>query len=229
MPFEAALRATEILLALAFAQQSIEHIVHERRDRLLFLTRFLISIPLAADLYSNWALLALCLHSLFFLHRYQGPYNGGSDRMGLLTLYCLSLAQWLPNHLLQEAALGYLAFQVIMSYFMSGFVKITNPEWRSGRALQDVFRFSAYPVSENLRTMADRPRLLLGASWAVMIFEVLFPVSMFHPATLILALCVAAAFHVANAGLFGLNRFVWAWIAAYPSLFWIQGRLIPIQ
>jgi hypothetical protein len=26
-------------------------------------------------------------------------------------------------------------------------------------------------------------------------------------------------------GLFGLNRFVWVWIAAYPSLFWLQDRL----
>lgn len=227
MSFELALRVTEVLLAFAFFQQSAEHIFHVRGDGLQFLPRFCLCIPLAIGLYTDWVLLGLCVHSLLILHRYQGPYNGGSDRMSLLTLYCLSLAHWLPEHFLQEAALGYLALQLILSYFVSGLVKVTNTEWRSGQALEDVFRFSVYPVSEHLRHLADRPRLIFGASWAVMIFEILFPLSMFHNAALILALCFAAVFHVANAFLFGLNRFVWAWIAAYPSLLWLHGRLLP--
>lgn len=227
MSFELALRITEVLLAFAFLQQSAEHIFHIRGEGLQFLPRFFLCIPLAMGLYTNWVLLGLCVHSLAILHRYQGPYNGGSDRMGLLTLYCLSLAHWLPDHFLQEAALGYLALQLILSYFVSGLVKVTNPQWRSGQALEDVFRFSVYPVSEHFRHLADRPRLIFGASWAVMIFEVLFPISVFHNAALVLALCFAAVFHMANAFLFGLNRFVWAWIAAYPSLLWLHGRLLP--
>jgi hypothetical protein len=39
MSFEAALRATEILLALALVQQSIEHLALHRDERLLFLPR----------------------------------------------------------------------------------------------------------------------------------------------------------------------------------------------
>jgi hypothetical protein len=37
---------------------------------------------------------------------------------------------------------------------------------------------------------------------------------------------VAAAFHLANACLFGLNRFLWIWLAAYPPLLWFQERVI---
>jgi hypothetical protein len=114
----------------------------------------------------------------------------------------------------------------VLSYFISGQVKIANPDWRSGRALQDVFAFSAYPVSEDLRRLADRPRLLWAASWAVMLFEVLFPLAMLHQAVLIVALCIAALFHVANACLFGLNRFVWVWVSAYPSILWLQERFL---
>jgi hypothetical protein len=160
------------------------------------------------------------------LHRYQGPYNGGSDRMGLLILYCLCLSRWLPDGVMKEATFGYLGVQVVLSYFISGQVKIVNPDWRSGRALRDVFSFSAYPVSESLRALANRPRLLWSASWAVMLFEVLFPLSFLNSTILILALGVSAAFHVANACLFGLNRFVWFWIAAYPSILWLQARLM---
>jgi hypothetical protein len=136
------------------------------------------------------------------------------------------MSHWLPSGVLSEVAFGYLGVQVILSYFISGQVKITNPEWRNGRALQDVFRFSAYPVAESLRALAHRPRLLWFASWGVMSFEILFPLSLVSSEVLISALCVAAIFHVANACLFGLNRFVWFWIASYPSILWLQARLM---
>ena len=74
--------------------------------------------------------------------------------------------------------------------------------------------------------MADHPRLLWLASWAVMLFEVLFPLSILNVTTLFAALGVAIMFHIANACLFGLNRFVWFWIAAYPSILWLQTRLL---
>lgn len=226
MTFELAVRLTEILLALAFLQQCAEHIFWSGETRLLFLPRAVLSVVVLTGIFSEWALLGLTLHSFLFLHRFNGPYNGGSDRMGLLVLYCLCMAQLLPAGLPREAAFGYLGMQVLLSYFISGWVKIINPEWRSGRALRDVFSFSAYPVSENLRGFAQRPRLLWGMSWAVMGFEVVFPLAILHPVTLPVALAVAALFHLANACLFGLNRFLWFWIASYPSILWVQERLL---
>lgn len=226
MTFDLALRLTEILLALAFLQQCSEHILWSGETRWLFVPRAVLSCVLLTGLYSPWVLLALSLHSVLVLHRFNGPYNGGSDRMGLLVLYCLCLSQLLPAGLPGESAFGYLGMQVILSYFISGWVKIVNHEWRSGRALRDVFSFSAYPVSEDLRGFARRPLLLWAMSWAVMGFELVFPLALLHPATLYLALGVAAGFHLANACLFGLNRFVWFWIASYPSILWLQGRLI---
>ena len=105
-------------------------------------------------------------------------------------------------------------------------MKIRNPDWRTGRALRDVFTFSAYPVTENLRALADRKALLLAGSWLVMICELLFPLSLASKYTLIPFLVMAASFHLSNAMFFGLNRFVLAWIAAYPSILWLQDRFI---
>jgi len=227
LTLDGAMRATEVLLALAFLQQCAEHIFGSRDAAHLFFWRAVLSIGLLLGLYSPWLLLCLSLHSLLVLHRYQGPYNGGSDRMGLLVLYCLTTSSWLPDGILKEAAFGYLAVQLVVSYFMSGQVKIINPDWRNGQALQDVFHFSAYPVSQELRALAHRPRVLFGASWAVIIFELLFPLSFLNNMSLITALILAVLFHAANACLFGLNRFLWFWIAAYPSLIWMHIRLIP--
>lgn len=222
MTFEAAVRATEILIALAFVQQSLEHLKTTRDARWLFSMRILACLLLLSGLASTPALAALALISLFMLHRFQGPYNGGSDRMSILILWCLLFTHIAPTPFWQTAALGYLAAQLTLSYFVSGWVKLLNSEWRTGRALRDVFQFSAYPVSENLRAFSNRPRLCWTMSWAVILFELLLPLSLLDQRLLSIALIVAAAFHLANACLFGLNRFFWIWLAAYPSLLWFQ-------
>ena len=225
MTLDAAARLSEILLGLALIQQSLEHLRRFRDERMLFAARIALCVLVILGLAQPWPLVALAGLSLVILGRFQGAYNGGADRMGLLALWCLTLSRLLPTPQWREIAFGYLAAQLVLSYFISGWVKLLNRDWRSGRALAQVFRFSAYPVSEALRGWAERPRVLLAMSWAVMLFEVVFPLSLVSQPTLAAALVVAAAFHLANACLFGLNRFFWTWLAAYPAIFWLQHRL----
>jgi len=225
MSLDLAIRVTEIALAMAFLQQSIEHMQVPGDERHLFLLRIILSIFLLFGFQAQWVCLALGILGVFILKRFQGPYNGGSDRMGMLILCCLALIHFMPALRWQEYIFGYLAMQCALSYFIAGWVKIVNPEWRNGHALQDVFRFSAYPVSESLRTWADWPRLLCLMSWVVMLFELLFPLALFSHITLITGLVIAAGFHFANACLLGLNRFLWIWLAAYPSILWLQERI----
>jgi len=225
MTLQFAARLTEILLAFALIQQSLEHLTRFKNERMLFGARIVLCGLVIAGIASPWPLVALAGLSLLILVRFQGPYNGGSDRMGLLALWCLTLSRLLPTPPLQELAFGYLGAQLTLSYFISGGVKIVNPDWRSGRALADVFRFSAYPVSEDMRRWADKPQVLLAMSWAVMGFELVFPLTLLWKPALIAGLVVAGTFHLANACLFGLNRFFWTWLAVYPAILWLQGRL----
>ena len=225
MTYETAARLTEIFLALSFIQQGLEHLVSFRKERVLFGVRIVLSVLVITGLAAPWPLVGLALSSLPFLSRFQGPYNGGSDRMGLLALWCLTASRLLPGEKGPEVAFGYLGAQLILSYFVSGGVKVLNPDWRSGRALADVFQFSTYPVTEDLRRWADRPRILFVMSWAVMLFELAFPLALISQPSLIAALVIAGAFHLANAWLFGLNRFFWTWLAVYPAILWLQGRV----
>lgn len=78
-----------------------------------------------------------------------------------LILFSLWLARLAPNHYWQEMALGYLALQLVWSYFQSGWVKVTNPAWRSDQALQKAFAISAYPVSQHTCRWAQHPKLLM--------------------------------------------------------------------
>lgn len=225
MILDAGLRLTEMLLALAFIQQSLEHMRGPRGEQLLFLARILLCAGVIADIMAPWPLLGLACLSLVMLGRFQGPYNGGSDRMGLLALWCVTLAHLLPWEKARELAFGYLGAQLVLSYFVAGWVKLRNPAWRNGEALRQVFAFSAYPVSESLRGWAARPRLLFVMSWAVIVFELAFPLTLVSAPTLMAGLALAAAFHLANACLFGLNRFFWTWLAVYPAIVWLQQRL----
>ncbi len=239
---ERALDLTSGMMALAFIQQSLEHLRPAVRpqERLLFAPRLVLSILLLAaslgaqlpGLTPGMLTLALVINHLLILPFFNGPYNGGADRMGLLILLCLTAAFNLPHvgalasGPWRELAFGYLGAQLLLSYFMSGWVKVVNPDWRNGQALRDVFLFSAYPAGENIRRWAENPRLLLAMGWAVMGFELAFPLAFLTRPTLLAGLAIAALFHGANACLFGLNRFFWIWICAYPAILWLQERLL---
>ena len=225
MSLDDAIRLTEILMGFAFAQQSIEHFKAQSSERHIFIVRLLFAVLLIIGFQTPWVATLLLLLGLEILHRFQGPYNGGADRMSLLILCCLCLVNFSPSKHWQEVAFGYLALQLVLSYFISGLVKVVNPDWRNGRALCDVFLFSAYPASESLRKWSKYPRLLFFMSWGVMLFELLFPLSLLTSTSLGIALIIASIFHFINACLFGLNRFFWIWIAAYPSILWFQQRI----
>lgn len=225
MTLELAVRIAEILLGVALLQQSLEFLRGIGFEKRVALVRILLAALLIAGIYPVWMESFLLISSILLIKYFRGPYNGGSDTMSLLLLLCLWCSHIAPSRLWQEVALGYGALQLTLSYFQAGWVKLINPEWRSGKALAEVFSFSAYPVSESLRALSQRNRLLFGASWCVIIGEVLFPLALLNITALTIALVFTACFHLANAILFGLNRFFWSWLAAYPIIIWFQERL----
>jgi len=228
MTIELAVRLAEIILGFAIFQQSLEFMRGQQSEKMLGIFRALLAILLMLGFLPLLIESALLVTAVMLIRRFQGPYNGGSDTMTVLVLLCLWLSHIAPTRYWQEIALGYLAIQLTLSYFQSGWVKVVNPEWCSGRALQQVFALSAYPVSENVRLWAGRPQVMRAMSWLVMVFELLFPLALFNQTLLTIALSIAALFHLANACLFGLNRFFWIWPAAFPVILWFQLRLMTV-
>jgi len=220
MTFDLALRLTEILLAVALIQRAAEQLRHGPG---LFGAQILCGAALACGVWG--AIVGLWGLGLVQLWRFRGPYNGGSDKMVLLITTCVMAAHLFPT--MAEVALAYLAVQLVLSYAVSGWVKLRNREWRDGTALAEVFAVSVYPNSEDLRALAQSPAMMRGASWGVIGFELaVVPLAMVSQMTLWAALGGAALFHLANGLLFGLNRFVWAWLAAFPALIWLQGHVL---
>ena len=151
--------------------------------------------------------------------RWRGSVNGGSDFMTLTVLIALILGELVqPEY--KRGIVYFVAVQCVTSYFVAGIIKLINADWRSGLALR-VF------VRQTLTT-GRIPRLFAGANqlplqiftWIVILFEILFPLALMSPGLALILMLIAFSFHLGTVFLFGLNRFIWAWLTCYPAVFY---------
>ena len=162
----------------------------------------------------------LLLTTALIAIRWRGTFNGASDSMTLLILLALTVSAALPEvELLRLAALLHIAIQTLLSYFIGGLVKVRGPRWRSGAVLNDFLSSSRYSVPPLATKLSRRSGLMRAAAWFLMAFELAAPLTLSSPTLCIGYLSAAFGFHLLNVWLFGLNRFFWAWISAFPAVY----------
>ena len=189
---------------------------------ILLLLRVLCAAVLLV-LSSPWAILGLLVTTFLVSVRWRGAFNGGSDAMTFVTLLGLGIAQF-PGELAPLCGVFFIASQVVLSYFIAGVCKVGDSNWRKGTALPLVF---ASPQLVGMGSdggarfpaRVSAPLSSLAAHWAVIILELAAPLLLAGPSFCAVLLSLFLAFHVFNAYLLGLNRFLLAWLAAYPSVF----------
>lgn len=120
---------------------------------------------------------------------------------------------------LVDAALSYLAAQAVLSYTTSGWVKLAGNTWRSGEALAGVMRTQTYGDPAAWRFFRRHPHVARVLGAGTLALECLFPVVYLARGALAPPVIGAATvFHLANARLMGLGRFVWAFGSLYPAV-----------
>lgn len=150
--------------------------------------------------------------------RWRGTFNGASDSMTFHILGAVLLGRLFPQW--QNYSEIYIAFQVTLSYFVAGLSKLKTSDWRSGKALGHFLTLSnSVYAHKTLLQSAKSPMFLSLISWSVILFECLFPLVWLDPSVRPVVLGLGLAFHVMNFYAFGLNRFVFAWLAGYPALY----------
>lgn len=191
-------------------------------------------LPMGAELKSAAILFGaagLLIDRIHMRWRFRGPLSGGSDSITLLALTCATLAAGADvfgfDPRIGEIALAYLGLQAVLSYVMAGLAKLKSSDWRSGRLLHDIAFLSPYPVPPALQNfLRDRgPSFLKLIAWTVLIFELSFAFVIFDLRWLLCWLALAFAFHFLNALVLGLNRFTWAWLAAYPAIVFLASKI----
>lgn len=204
--------------------------------KIILSLKIFLSLSLMAVIFIKTPILQSIIVSILFWvtlmlqYKFRGSFNGGSDRMtiqvGLVLVLSTNAIIW--NPIWAHYALLYLAIQTLFSYGIAGLVKIKNSGWRNGQSLHDYLKYSYYSVPRIAKNISHYPLLMKLSSWIVIFFELGL-----IPAFLLLngwgfigLLMISMYFHVCVYAIFGLNRFFFAWIAAYPSLLYLKSILI---
>jgi hypothetical protein len=189
--------------------------------------RVLAAAVLAVQGASLPLMMFLFLGNLLILIRWRGAFNGGSDFMTLVVLTGLLIAQvvgaLVNMQLGWQAGFWYIGIQAITSYFMSGAVKLLRREWRNGSAMTIFLNGAIYGPLSATHPLRNKWLAMLG-SWGFIVWEILFPISLLDPRLAAVFCAVAALFHFLVFWFFGLSRFFWAWLCAFPAIIWCSAQ-----
>jgi hypothetical protein len=183
----------------------------------------LLSAILFAIFPGFFLVLLLFISSLLISIRFRGSFNGGSDYMAQILLLSLIIAHAFPSARVQSGVLWYISLQVCTSYFIAGLVKLKQPSWRTGLALNGFISSPNYNPPSLIKNLFSQKLIALIVSWMVMIFEISFPLILIMHNNKIVLIWIGLSFlfHLGNVFLFGLNRFFLVWCATYPALYFV--------
>ncbi|MGP3947280.1 hypothetical protein [Streptomyces sp. 7N604] len=167
--------------------------------------------------------LALSALATYPRHHYG---TDGSDQLSFLVQTASTVARIGERQpRIVDACLWYIALQSTMSYAISGYVKVVSPTWRTGAALPGIMRTETYGDAQVFRLIQRYPRSSKILGHAVLAMECAFPAVFLAKGRAAAALLTATgAFHLVNARVMGLGRFVWAFVATYPAVLYVTQR-----
>jgi len=151
----------------------------------------------------------------------RSPYGSdGSETVLTVSLSALALNRVFGDDVrAREACLWFIALQSSFSYGIAGAAKAVSPVWRDGTAIRDIFRTRIFGQRQVFALVKDRPRLARALGLVTIVGETAFPlVLLTRPRTSRIILGVGGSFHIGNAFVMGLNRFVWAFLGTYPAV-----------
>lgn len=161
--------------------------------------------------------------SIIQLSRWRGFFNGGSDSMTfVILLSCVFMGFFLEEQKIQLGFLWYIALQATLSYFVAGVSKAKSKSWWNGKELSLLMTHTSYAIPMTVKNFLNRPLGAKLASLGLILFECSFPLAFINKQFAIVYLSAAVIFHLINFYVLGLNRFFFAWIAAYPAIYFLS-------
>ncbi len=220
--------AQEIPTQPAWLKSSLTLLLQPRPYRTMLCLRLVLSMALMLGLLGLAGAALLFLMAVLLLLRWRGAFNGGSDFMTLVGLSGLLLAHVVGA--IADVSLGWLAgfwyisLQTVSSYFVSGWVKLLRPEWRSGKALTLFLDSGVYgPLPDN--SIFRNPKVARLCAWSFTLWEGCFPLALLNVRAALVLCAAASLFHFLVFWFFGLNRFFWAWLSSFPAIVYCAGKV----
>jgi hypothetical protein len=163
-----------------------------------------------------WPLFMIILDQLGFLRfRLRGRSETPLQRTVLIVL---SLHLLLQNETISQIGLIFISLQVCLAYFAAGSHKLKDPKWKKGQAISTFL--SRYLIGTWMTTyLLKYQKVLILTTYAVVLFELLFLVSLLHPDLALVFFCIGITFHIGISVTSGINEFLWAFVGCYPAVF----------
>ena len=149
----------------------------------------------------------------------------GADQMLFLVFLTLAIVHAVGTDEGRAVGLWFLTGQLCLAYVTAGIAKLVSPVWRGGQALTGIFGTSIYGHGTMRRWMMRSPLMARLGCWSTIGFECAFPLVLVGLGPLTWALIAAGVgFHLAAAVFMRLNTFWWAFLSAYPALWFCLGQ-----
>lgn len=150
----------------------------------------------------------------------------GSDQVSFLVQTAATIARAAGSRSrIVDASLWAVSMQSALSYAASGLVKLAGPTWRRGLALEGILRTLTYGDPHAWRLARRFPRSARLMSKGVLVMECTFPLAYVAGGRLAKSyIAGVAGFHVANARIMGLGRFLPSFVSMHPAVLYTASR-----
>lgn len=129
------------------------------------------------------------------------PCGSGSDQ---------GTGSW--RSIIGHSAFWIVRFQLLLAYTATGLHKLTGVHWVDGTALGIVATDPAFGPM----WVAEDPSIAALITWAVLLFQITFPLAVWLRSTRYVWLCIGCLFHLSTAVWMDIPEMGMAFIAAYP-------------
>lgn len=186
-------------------------------------------LAFGASAWTGYALLVCGLASYVLRHEWLGARRGmdGADSMLATLALVTGLSVVLGAGATAHVALVFVALLASAEYVGAGLWKLSKVSlWLSGTNLRRVLRSSFFGFRGLDARIGSRSAVLGATSLGAIALEISAPIVLVLPLPLAVALCACLLFfHLSIAAVMGLNTFVWAYAATYPSMFYCNQAL----
>lgn len=160
--------------------------------------------------FSTISYIALSLRSPFGLD--------GSDQATLLVSLLMFVYAIFSSEFIRVSVYWFLALQLTLVYLTSGWCKIKSKGWRDGTYLWKIFSTDSYGTKRLGVFLRKHKTLSKIMGLSVVLLEMCFFLFWILPIKYaIIILILTGMFHLMTAFFMGLNTFLWAFLAMYPS------------
>lgn len=195
-------------------------------------------LVLVIGLFDRFPKLTAVLAYFFTVNLFNKGYlmfTGGETLIGLLLFYLIFVQR--SNHRTEQEATfttfqnvlnntfyWIMLIQICILYFFSNLYKLMDPAWQSGEAIMFVSRIDAYTSSPMRWLFADNAVLSAIATYAVLIYQALFPILVWFKRIKIPFLMVGVCLHLGIA--FGMGIFTFGIIMVLVYILFLSNEQI---